>query len=357
MKSSLAENIRIYRKKRGFTQEQLAEVLNVSVGVISKWELGLSSPDIGIIMSLAELFETSVDVLIGFELQSRTREKVLADIKRLIHSRNETVDFGLIERYIAKFPNDFEIIYRSASLYSLRGTTLRDNSLREQALRLYERSCSLLEQNTNESISYLSIQLNIAWLYRSMNREEDSLALYKKNNPNGLNDSRIGVLLASSLNRPDEAVQYLSNSLIHCVYTLLDVTFGYMNAYDKQERYAEMVEIIQWFEGIHALCRIPGKVGPLDSFASLYLAAKAYALLHMNDTKSARIALKSAYELALRFDECPNYHASDIRFAVEDNATVYDDNGETALIGLEHYINEEDYDELSALWSEIKNEK
>lgn len=42
----LSKNLRNFRKARGLTQLQLAELLNVSVGVVSKWEIGLSSPDI-----------------------------------------------------------------------------------------------------------------------------------------------------------------------------------------------------------------------------------------------------------------------------------------------------------------------
>ena len=39
---AFSDNMRTYRKKRGLTQEQLAEALDVSVGVISKWEKGVS---------------------------------------------------------------------------------------------------------------------------------------------------------------------------------------------------------------------------------------------------------------------------------------------------------------------------
>ena len=38
METRIAENIRAYRKQRGLTQEQLAEVLGVSVGAVYKWE-------------------------------------------------------------------------------------------------------------------------------------------------------------------------------------------------------------------------------------------------------------------------------------------------------------------------------
>ena len=40
MEHHLPNNIRAMRKARGFTQEQLAEAMGVTVGAVSKWELG-----------------------------------------------------------------------------------------------------------------------------------------------------------------------------------------------------------------------------------------------------------------------------------------------------------------------------
>lgn len=42
MKIKLAENIRMFRKEHSLTQEQLAEVLGVTVGAVYKWEAGVS---------------------------------------------------------------------------------------------------------------------------------------------------------------------------------------------------------------------------------------------------------------------------------------------------------------------------
>lgn len=41
-----AERIRTLRKARNLTQEQLAEVLGVTVGAVYKWEAGLSTPEL-----------------------------------------------------------------------------------------------------------------------------------------------------------------------------------------------------------------------------------------------------------------------------------------------------------------------
>ena len=56
MKIKLAENIKSLRKSHSLTQEQLAETLGVTVGAVYKWEAGLSTPEIKLIMEIADLF-------------------------------------------------------------------------------------------------------------------------------------------------------------------------------------------------------------------------------------------------------------------------------------------------------------
>lgn len=53
MEGKLAENIRALRKEKRMTQEQLAECLDVTVGAVSKWESGATTPDLSMIMELA----------------------------------------------------------------------------------------------------------------------------------------------------------------------------------------------------------------------------------------------------------------------------------------------------------------
>ena len=69
MEMKLAENIRAYRKARSLTQEQLAEVLGVTVGAVYKWEARLSVPELALIVEMADFFDTSVDALLGYEMK------------------------------------------------------------------------------------------------------------------------------------------------------------------------------------------------------------------------------------------------------------------------------------------------
>lgn len=61
---SLGERIYQYRTKKGLSQGDLAEKLNVSRQSISKWENNMAVPDLDKIIKLGEIFEVSLDELV-----------------------------------------------------------------------------------------------------------------------------------------------------------------------------------------------------------------------------------------------------------------------------------------------------
>ena len=66
------------RKKQGFTQQQLADRLNLSNKTISKWESGSGSPDISNLPLLAKALEVSVDELLNGKLNQPRSDTNLA---------------------------------------------------------------------------------------------------------------------------------------------------------------------------------------------------------------------------------------------------------------------------------------
>ncbi|MCI6173333.1 MAG: helix-turn-helix domain-containing protein [Clostridiales bacterium] len=65
----LADKITELRKKEGWSQEQLAEKVDVSRQAISKWEGAQTTPDIGRILQMAQLFGVSTDYLLKDTLE------------------------------------------------------------------------------------------------------------------------------------------------------------------------------------------------------------------------------------------------------------------------------------------------
>ena len=86
----LNENIKAVRKTKGLSQEELAVRLNVVRQTVSKWERGLSVPDSEMLISISDVLETPVGVLLG----ETVAENAPDDLKA-ISEKLETVNLQL----------------------------------------------------------------------------------------------------------------------------------------------------------------------------------------------------------------------------------------------------------------------
>ncbi len=93
----LKENIKQVRKSRGLSQEELAIKLNVVRQTISKWEQGLSVPDSEMLVSLSEVLETPVSILLG---ENISESKV--DELKAISEKLEIINSQLLQRKNAR---------------------------------------------------------------------------------------------------------------------------------------------------------------------------------------------------------------------------------------------------------------
>ena len=71
------------RKVKGLTQSQLGKRLNISFQAVSKWERGETLPDVGILLDLAKVLETTVDHILngGQRMMEYTRRVSVAQIR------------------------------------------------------------------------------------------------------------------------------------------------------------------------------------------------------------------------------------------------------------------------------------
>ena len=67
----LGLKIKQLRQKHGFTQEELASLLDISSQSISKWETGLTMPDISLLPKLSEVFGTTIDDLFDLSIDQK----------------------------------------------------------------------------------------------------------------------------------------------------------------------------------------------------------------------------------------------------------------------------------------------
>lgn len=98
----LAEKIMEERKRNGWSQEELAQKLDVSRQSVSKWEGAQSVPDINRILQMAELFQVSTDYLLKDDMEKEKETISLMEsvetVKNLHHvSMEEASDFLKIQ--------------------------------------------------------------------------------------------------------------------------------------------------------------------------------------------------------------------------------------------------------------------
>ena len=105
----LGRNIVEIRKKRGYTQKSFGEILDVNEKTISKWERGITAPDVTLLTSIADVLNVTVDELLRGE-KLDNEEKVIENDNVFnveeeekspeVNEDSDSSDVGLEKRYL-----------------------------------------------------------------------------------------------------------------------------------------------------------------------------------------------------------------------------------------------------------------
>ncbi len=83
----LKDNLKILRKNKGLSQEELSVKLHVVRQTVSKWESGLSVPDAEMLITLSEIFETPVSEILGENIERKQNNEL-----RVISEKLEVIN-------------------------------------------------------------------------------------------------------------------------------------------------------------------------------------------------------------------------------------------------------------------------
>lgn len=156
----LSDNIKILRKKKGYSQETLAEQLHVVRQTISKWEKGISVPDAVMLDRMAELFEVPVSVLLGGGLEVEEEQpSELNEIAQQLAVLNDQLVQQAVRRrkviryaFVGVFAAIFVLIGAAIGLRVYTESQLRD----EASLRTVRYECTLDRESYVYEASYNS---------------------------------------------------------------------------------------------------------------------------------------------------------------------------------------------------------
>lgn len=166
----LGRNIKNYRILKKMTQEDLADLLGTTSKSISRWEQNITYPDITILPCIANIFEITVDELLGVE--KIKVDEYIKDLrnKSYIYQKNNDIDSELTlwQEAYKKLPNNEEIKCNLITSMFTINTLSNEIKYKDEIIKLSE---SILDKSINNHIRLSTIQ-NLVYLYSQMNNLE-----------------------------------------------------------------------------------------------------------------------------------------------------------------------------------------
>ncbi len=178
--------IKALRKKKDLTQEKLAEYLDVSFQAVSKWETGVASPDLSLIVPLARLLGCSTDELFG--LIDSVEDPRQEELRALYAETQQTGD--LKKRYeianiaVKEYPGNFAFLHwlgEAEWMYAVafcRQDSDEKKAHLEKAIEHLKRVIEDCDSTEIKNNAIHSIVLPLVWCGR-----RDEAAEYAKQHP------------------------------------------------------------------------------------------------------------------------------------------------------------------------------
>ena len=169
---NIGAKIKELRRKRGITQERLAEYLNISSQAVSKWENGAALPDISLVPQLVSFFGVSADELFSLN-KSMTDKRVLwyrEEYERLGKLYDNDGSITLMKQALSEMPANYEFMLNLAYMLSRSDKRPRDT---DTIISLCER---ILEDCTDDNFRYPAMKL-LCSCYSHTDRKAEALAI------------------------------------------------------------------------------------------------------------------------------------------------------------------------------------
>ncbi len=320
---NIGQRIKELRKKNDLTQERLAEFLGVTDKAVSKWECGLTTPDLALIMPLARILQVSADELLGGKQEEVDERKAYFDAEyhEFWKKEDHEADMEIARQAVREYPGDFRYLHWLASNewyvgYSVKYCgTEKEKELLESSLHHH---LMILENCDDTELRNNAIS-GLVFANKSLNRidEAKKYALMYPEVPETSRESLLGVCL-----KGDELADHRQKILRNGLGALCNALFE-MWVYDScDKRYASKA-----LEAEEKILKIIIDDCNFNGFhVSMYLIKE----------RQAEIAVTNG-----DFDEAISYLEQAKKHAIEYDQVMKKRNGKFTCLLLDHY--EDDY--------------
>ncbi|MBQ9553098.1 MAG: helix-turn-helix transcriptional regulator [Clostridia bacterium] len=287
---NLSENLKALRVSRGFTQEQAAELLGVSKQSVSRWENGVTHPDITLLPVLASFYETTVDELLGSSREKTEKEKELVFQKRhqAHHEGNLREAYDLSQQLYDRFPNDRAVlncVMRDSYLMGFHDMDGKRQAYLERSVAVSRRFL-LLTEDMEERCRAIG---NVAVCYKLLGDYEQALAWLNKL-PSMWSSIENAALSVYDRETLKDDVPCSLDAVLHLLYRLIHASID-----DRPQ--AEQLAVLQKIPVLFELLFEQGDYG----FYNAFLAETYMKIAALSEDAEAKEMLARAQGCAENF--------------------------------------------------------
>jgi len=288
--TNIGQRIKELRKQNDLTQEKMADFLGVTYQSVSKWETGITMPDLGMIVPLAKLLHVSTDELLGLKVgeEDTRRAELEAAYKKTWETGDLEERHRVAQTAVSEYPGDMKYLDWLAWNTAMRSFSFEDDETyaaeQEKAIKLF--AC-VIENAADERVKVSSVSGIVQYL--SFRGRHDEARKYAECYPESYSFSREEILL-NCLQGEEKVIlsqKILGNKLTDLLNQIVNDT---IEACLAQEQI------------IHALIPDENYLYYNAFLAENYLC-RARIYTQKNEPEKAIEALKTARSYAVAYDE------------------------------------------------------
>lgn len=284
----LDENIRLMRKEKGLTQEQLAEVMGVSTASVSKWETGLAAPELTMLAALADFFEMSIDALIGHTVDKAQLDAKVKAIHELSLAAQDEQAMEQAEELLRRYPNEYEVVECGVNAYYAAYVHNAEKEKMHRCMELVHRKYSLSKDTTGKK--WFELHAELANCYGLLGEWEKAKEYYEESNVAGVNDNHLAQCLAR-MGETGPALEATSKVIKKGLFHMMTNISQMAELWQEKEEPEKASAVLRW--GLDVI-EGSGCEEELKTFRQMFLFSLAMQKQEQGETEEAKEYIRRA---------------------------------------------------------------
>ncbi|GAA0716951.1 helix-turn-helix transcriptional regulator [Clostridium malenominatum] len=243
-KLPIGEVIFKLRKEKGITQDQLGNFIGVSTAAVSKWESGISYPDITLLPVLATFFNVSIDKLLNFKIELSDDEvmKIFSECQEIFNDNDLEKGIDKSKNYVSKHSGSYYLKFRIGflfTMYSWKGISAEKSmNMIGYAIELFED----VAKNCSRTDLVEASLFQLGGLYSTIGEEDKAIDALNKIHKSQCDPNDILASIYIQKNELKKGRELLQRKLYKSINDISLICKGLANSYLKSDKDLNRVE-------------------------------------------------------------------------------------------------------------------